>query len=943
MFGSYLKLTLAALAPVILLVIFYFLDKKTKFGNLHKNLKQVIYGVAFGGLAIMGTEYGVPLNGAQMNCRDAAVITAGLFLGGPAGIIAGFIGGIERWFSVYWGISSFTRVACSVSTFLAGVYSAVIKKYMLDNKKPHWFFAFIVAVVIEVFHLSMVFVTNLNTPNEALNVVRVCTIPLVTANGVSVLISGLVITLLNKEKLISRKKIKNISKIIQRWLLVTVFCAFFVSTYLVFTLQNQMANTEAKQLLTTSIHDAVNDINDASDRNMISKTKLIAKKISESPLIDLEVLADEEGISEIHLINNEAKIYRSTNIALAASLFDMRAAGGQSEEFCIKIIDEGMTEFVQPYGPTSSDPNKYIKYAGVKTENGFVQIGYNGAKIQSDLKNQLMYITNNRTVGENGFLVVLYENPNKKLEILSSPININLDDYQDEIGSLKVNEMSTIKIDGSTHYVYFEKTESYYIISLISEEELTKNRVVAVYVNTFLQIIVYGVMFIVLYILIKKVVVDKLDVVNESLSKISSGNLDVVVDVRGNEEFVSLSNDINSTVDTLKEYISEASRRIDAELETAKNIQNSALPQVTQTINSNKVFNIYASMNPAKEVGGDFYDFYYSKEEEFNVLIADVSGKGIPAAMFMMRGKAELKNLTESFLSLDEVYKRCNDTLCSSNDAGMFITAWQASINLQNGNVKFVNAGHNPPVIKRRDGKFEYFKSKAGFVLAGMEGFPYKVQDLKLERGDILYLYTDGVTEATNINNELYGEQRLLDILNSKEFVDMEEMCHLVKEDVDKFTGEADQFDDITMLGFKYLGPSTQVFTVEDAKLEDIRDITEFVETELEKMDCPMKVSLQISVAIDEIVSNIIKYGYVNTSGPITVEVKGSEEGRVAITFIDKGIPYNPLHNMDPDVTLSLEERKVGGLGIYLVKKTMDEVKYKYEKDENVLTIIKRF
>jgi sigma-B regulation protein RsbU (phosphoserine phosphatase) len=211
-------------------------------------------------------------------------------------------------------------------------------------------------------------------------------------------------------------------------------------------------------------------------------------------------------------------------------------------------------------------------------------------------------------------------------------------------------------------------------------------------------------------------------------------------------------------------------------------------------------------MHTAKEVGGDFYDFYFIDEDHLAFLIADVSGKGIPAAMFMMRSKTIIKSYAESGMSVEEVFTLANEKLCEGNDAGMFVTAWMGILNIRNGKVLFANAGHNHPLVKHSDGTFEYLKSRAGFVLAGMEGVRYRKNELVLEPGDAIYLYTDGVTEATDLNEELYGEDRLHSILEKYKDETMEVICSEIKKDVDLFAGEAPQFDDITMLALKYNG-----------------------------------------------------------------------------------------------------------------------------------------
>jgi serine phosphatase RsbU (regulator of sigma subunit) len=288
--------------------------------------------------------------------------------------------------------------------------------------------------------------------------------------------------------------------------------------------------------------------------------------------------------------------------------------------------------------------------------------------------------------------------------------------------------------------------------------------------------------------------------INDSLGQITEGNLNVTVDVRDNEEFASLSDDINLTVSALKSYIDEAAARFDKDLEIAKRIQHSALPSVFPPYPSRKDFSIFASMNAAKEVGGDFYDFYLLDEDHLAFVVADVSGKGIPGAMFMMTSKTLIKSHAESGLKVDEVFTQVNEKLCENNEAGMFVTAWMGVLDLKTGLVSYANAGHNPPAIRHKDGSYEYLKSRANFVLAGMEGLQYKEQQIQLRPGDEIYLYTDGVTEAHNVNRRLFGEDRLLLSLNQTDGMSVDEICRKVKADVDAFQGEAEQFDDITML-----------------------------------------------------------------------------------------------------------------------------------------------
>ena len=211
-------------------------------------------------------------------------------------------------------------------------------------------------------------------------------------------------------------------------------------------------------------------------------------------------------------------------------------------------------------------------------------------------------------------------------------------------------------------------------------------------------------------------------------------------------------------------------------------------------------------MDPAHEVGGDFYDFYFLDESHLAFLIADVSGKGIPAALFMMRAKTMLKSLAESGLPVEEVLAKGNDGLCEGNEAEMFVTCWMGVIDLNTGLVTFGNAGHNPPFFVRADGACEKCAVRPNMVLAGIEGIPYRRHELSMQPGDTLFLYTDGVTEATNGQDELFGEGRLREVLSSRARCDVEGLCKSVHTSVQEFVGVAPQFDDITVLALHFVG-----------------------------------------------------------------------------------------------------------------------------------------
>jgi sigma-B regulation protein RsbU (phosphoserine phosphatase) len=267
-------------------------------------------------------------------------------------------------------------------------------------------------------------------------------------------------------------------------------------------------------------------------------------------------------------------------------------------------------------------------------------------------------------------------------------------------------------------------------------------------------------------------------------------------------------------------------------------------------------------------------------------------------------------------------------------------------LDLTTGKMQFANAGHNPPLLKRANGAFEYLKTRAGFVLAGMEGVRYRAGELELYPGDRLFLYTDGVPEATNTENKLYGEDRLISFMNQNSLTEATELLPALKANIDEFVGEAPQFDDITMLMFDYKPNQGGVQLMNKtfpARLDALSDVLGFVDRTLEECECSMKIQTAICVAVEEVFVNVARYAYGDGEGDVTLGI-GFDAGSREITFrmTDKGTPFDPLKKPDPDITLSAEEREIGGLGIFITKKTMDSVSYSYENGENVLTMIKK-
>ncbi len=260
-----------------------------------------------------------------------------------------------------------------------------------------------------------------------------------------------------------------------------------------------------------------------------------------------------------------------------------------------------------------------------------------------------------------------------------------------------------------------------------------------------------------------------------------------------------------------REYIAQITRitaekeRIGAELELATKIQADMLPNIYPAFPDREEFDIYATMTPAKEVGGDFYDFFLIDDDHLGLVMADVSGKGVPAALFMMMSKILVSNYAMMGMSPAKVLEQVNAQICKNNEEEMFVTVWFGVLEISTGKVTAANAGHEYPIIKKADGSFELFKDKHGFVIGGMDGMRYKEYEFTLEKGGALFLYTDGVAEATNAANELFGIERMLEALNAEPEAAPKKLLGNMQKAVDGFVGDAPQFDDLTMLSVKLL------------------------------------------------------------------------------------------------------------------------------------------
>ncbi|MDR1796014.1 MAG: SpoIIE family protein phosphatase [Clostridiales Family XIII bacterium] len=437
----------------------------------------------------------------------------------------------------------------------------------------------------------------------------------------------------------------------------------------------------------------------------------------------------------------------------------------------------------------------------------------------------------------------------------------------------------------------------------------------------------------------------------EAVSRVGGDNLSYTSDIHTDDEIEGLSHSFETMTQELGAYIENLAavtaekERIGAELDVASQIQTSMLPCIFPPYPERAEFDLYATMNPAREVGGDFYDFFFVDDDRLCVVIADVSGKGVPAALFMVVAKTLLKSTAQNGAAPAGTLMAVSDMLTENNETNMFVTAFIGTLSLSTGRFEYANAGHNAPYIKS-GGAYRPLPVDPGFVLGVVEGIEITAQSVTLAPGDALFLYTDGVTEAMAPDGGLFGDERLLAALNAD--TDDRPITRVagIERAVRAFAGGSEQSDDITMLALLYSGMDAQT-TGADARMEvgadtaNLDGVLDFIRAQAAAGGIGGTALQHLAVSCEEVFVNIAKYAYAPGTGSVEVCCVASG-GEIAVRFRDSGTPYNPLDRPDPDITGNLEDRPVGGLGIYLVKEFMDDVSYRFEDGFNILTLRKR-
>ncbi len=396
-------------------------------------------------------------------------------------------------------------------------------------------------------------------------------------------------------------------------------------------------------------------------------------------------------------------------------------------------------------------------------------------------------------------------------------------------------------------------------------------------------------------------------------------------------------------VNLIKERTTEAEKElIESELKVAREIQMSIVPKMFPPFPDRSEFDIYAILEPAKEVGGDFYDFFFLDDDHLCLTVGDVSGKGVPASLFMAVTKTLIKAEASRASEPDQILSTVNDKLCSDNDSGMFVTVFLGVLNVRSGVFDYSNGGHNSPYLVRSGGKVESLPKTEGIALGVMEEIPYGRKKIKLAAGDTLLLYTDGVTEAADRDYRLYGEELLVEVLQRAGSYGPQKMALHLLDDIRKFANGAEQSDDITILALKFFLESREMLMQLKNDLSEIESMCRYIEEFGETHQLPPDVIFNLNLSLEEIFVNIVSYGYEDENEHFVKISMSLVDNELVVEVEDDGRQFNPLELPEPDLEKKLEERPIGGLGIHLVRNLMDELEYRRTHNKNILIMKKK-
>ena len=511
-------------------------------------------------------------------------------------------------------------------------------------------------------------------------------------------------------------------------------------------------------------------------------------------------------------------------------------------------------------------------------------------------------------------------------------------------------ENENIKMDGEIYHVAYSTINKvdWTVVTLYPTEGVSIILLVFFVVIVFFTFIGVVLLVCIIYYVIQRSTRPLKRLVTAS-EAIAHGNFDVELPkVKHSDEVKTLSDSFEEMRLSLKDYVVQLkettahNERMEQDLAIASHIQMSMLPDSFPKPPEFPELSIFAYLKPTREVGGDLYDFFIRRQNLY-FIVGDVSGKGVPAAMIMSMVVSMFRARQRRDMAPERTVKALNNMLLERNTSEMFVTMIVGDLNLETGELYLCNAGHNPPILNTKDGA-KYLELKQNIPIGIFPNYHYQSDHFHMNVDDKLFLYTDGVTEATNEKDLLYGEDRLLGAVKKYGSKDVEALINSMINDLGGFTGETPQSDDITMLELQYHG-STNIVSREMPFSNNISEVTRataLIEEVCEQLKVDFAVCTSLQLALEEAMVNVINYAYENGRANIDNNFSITSDGK-SITFVltDNGMPFDPTKVDNPDTTLGVEERTIGGLGIFLVKNIMDSVTYKRHSNRNILTMTK--
>ena len=707
------------------------------FAERRLKSRPVLLGFFFGALAVIantGSVLSVSEYDIALSLRDAPVIAAALYFGPVPGVIAGFIAAVERAVTPFFGVGAATW--CPLSTFLIALIAAAVRKWFMDGQRPYLLQALMFGFVFETLHLSFDVLMGLDRLGRCCEIVFSAFTPEAVCISLSLVCSNVVLGKTDGFRTFWSSRASRLLVSYLGFLAVTVACIMVCS------------EAESRVMVAGSVRRLDHLLESQIDSILHSDAAWLAEKIAKGGKIDPEFLSsvlNGSEYDELCVAGPDGKVWYS-NIPEYVG-FDY-SKYPKTRRY-LNLLDGTEDYFSEPFRPCVIDPLKRdIKYTALSLPDGagFLQVGFFRTEFEEGFKTFFFPLFN----GVMNFLQDDYTVIASTNDWVVALANGGHDDLVGKpLGKVGITPGDPhARINGEWCHIGEKRVGEWCIFCVLPlVESYGEGMVISAVLSILLFILIFGFRL-------------------------------VILRLRRQQE----------KIDRLREEV-DASRKRD--LETAAKIQQSSLPT---EFPSGPRFSFFAKMRPAKEVGGDFYDCYPLRGGRIVMTVADVSGKGVPAAMFMIRAKSVLKSSVIRCPDLAAAVAEANDRLERNNEAEMFVTAWVGIYDPETGTVEYVNAGHNPPLVRRADGSAEWLRARGGSALGVFSGERYKTGSFMLGRGDSLLLYTDGVTEAQDEGGGFYGEERLVRLLASSDG----DFVTRIFADVETFAGAAEQADDIT-------------------------------------------------------------------------------------------------------------------------------------------------